>query len=333
MIAEHSVYPGVFTAVLQAAEQFGAPRHQLLRAIALEEEQLLQSDQRFPVEKLLDLFALADQLTNNPDIGLTIGRITYLTGLNLQLYMGTICRTFRDYLLLMPSLLKIKGDIGEVLTRKDGNIVWLEWRPMVENTGQQRYLSDTILSATAMVVNSLCVFPIDIVEARLTYSKPVNTAKLESVFGAQLLFDQPVSGIAVTVDTLHYRMVTQDYDFGPSSTITKLIAQSHPNDTFLVSLKQSISNNLPEGEVSLDKVARELNVSRRTLQRRLAERGTQFSQVLQDVRIQLAKGYLSDRHLGIAEIAFLLGYADQGSFSSAFKGWYGVSPREYRVQA
>jgi AraC-like DNA-binding protein len=40
--------------------------------------------------------------------------------------------------------------------------------------------------------------------------------------------------------------------------------------------------------------------------------------------------YLADDRLAITEIAFLLGYADQGSFSSAFKGWHGVSPRDYR---
>ena len=68
------------------------------------------------------------------------------------------------------------------------------------------------------------------------------------------------------------------------------------------------------------------------MQRRLSERGTQFSQILQDVRLHLAERYLSDKRLTIAEIAFLLGYADQGSFSSAFKSWHGVSPSEFRVQ-
>jgi AraC-like DNA-binding protein len=48
------------------------------------------------------------------------------------------------------------------------------------------------------------------------------------------------------------------------------------------------------------------------------------------VRSKVALRYLSDERLGITEIAFLLGYADQGSFSSAFKSWHGVSPRDYR---
>jgi AraC-like DNA-binding protein len=60
-----------------------------------------------------------------------------------------------------------------------------------------------------------------------------------------------------------------------------------------------IVQHLPEGEVTIDKLANKLNIPRRILQR-------------------------------ITEIAFSLGYADQGSFSSAFKSWHRVSPRDYR---
>ena len=59
-------------------------------------------------------------------------------------------------------------------------------------------------------------------------------------------------------------------------------------------------------------------------------KGSNFLNVLQEVRSRVALRYLADDRLGITEIAFLLGYADQGSFSSAFKSWHGVSPRDYR---
>ena len=98
----------------------------------------------------------------------------------------------------------------------------------------------------------------------------------------------------------------------------------------MANLKSFMMRRLPEGEVSIDKLASLMNISRRTLQRRLSDRGTNFLQVLQEVRSRMALRYLSDDRLGITEIAFLLGYADQGSFSSAFKSWHGMSPRDYR---
>ena len=76
-----------------------------------------------------------------------------------------------------------------------------------------------------------------------------------------------------------------------------------------------------------------MGISRRTLQRRLSEQQTNFKQVLQSLREQMAEAYLRDVRLGITEIGFLLGYSDQASFSNAFRLWQGCSPSEYRQRS
>lgn len=88
--------------------------------------------------------------------------------------------------------------------------------------------------------------------------------------------------------------------------------------------------HLPEVGVTIDKVASKMNASRRTLQLRLTDRGTNFLKILQEVRSCAAIRYLSDNCLAISEIAFLPGYSDQGSFSNTFKNWHGISPRDCR---
>ena len=65
---------------------------------------------------------------------------------------------------------------------------------------------------------------------------------------------------------------------------------------------------------------------------RLDEAGTSFQQVLGQTRHELAKDYLSQRQLSLADIAFLLGYQEQSAFNHAFKGWFGISPGSYRVR-
>ena len=74
-------------------------------------------------------------------------------------------------------------------------------------------------------------------------------------------------------------------------------------------------------------IARVLNVSARTLQRKLVEAGTSFREVSDAIRGQLAQEYLNDGAVSIAEVAFLLGFSDQSSFNFAFRGWTGESPR------
>ncbi len=71
-------------------------------------------------------------------------------------------------------------------------------------------------------------------------------------------------------------------------------------------------------------------MSPRTLQRRLAEEGTTFNSVVDEVRHHSAKLRLADGALTLAEVGYLVGFEEQSSFTRAFKRWTGVSPREYR---
>lgn len=71
-------------------------------------------------------------------------------------------------------------------------------------------------------------------------------------------------------------------------------------------------------------------MSTRTLQRRLAEQGLQFQDVLDATRKDLAKIYIKDPSLGMLDIALLLGYSEQSSFTRAFKSWFGDTPSSWR---
>lgn len=96
-------------------------------------------------------------------------------------------------------------------------------------------------------------------------------------------------------------------------------------------MQQLLVRLLPEGEVSVDKVARALHQSTRTLQRRLAERGMSWQQLLDRTREQLARQYLRDPGLSLAEIGLLLGYSEQSAFTRAFRRWTGQTPQAYRM--
>lgn len=327
-----TVYATSINTVLQAAERLGADRSALLAAAGIDKDWLRQSEQCVPVAHLFKLYQAAEQAVGSADIALYSGRVAYITGLHVQLYMQTICQSFRDYLNLMPSVLKLRGDIGVVEVSREGDLIRLEWLPLLQQSAQQRYLTDEILSASALIVNSLCVQPIPVIRAHFSYPEPKDILLLRTVFGNDLRFDQPVSSIYLERASLNHAIAHVDYALKDEFTdsIRRLVHTEDNSDIFLTSLRQSILRLLPAGEMTIDTVAGELNVSRRTLQRRLSERDTQFLQILQEVRAGLAERYLADKRLGITEIAFLLGYADQGSFSTAFKSWHGISPSEHR---
>jgi AraC-like DNA-binding protein len=87
---------------------------------------------------------------------------------------------------------------------------------------------------------------------------------------------------------------------------------------------------LPSGQPTQLEIARGLALSPRTLHRRLAESGTGFAELLDSTRRELAAGYLQRTDYSVAEVAYLVGFAEVSSFNRAFRRWTGRSPSAVR---
>ena len=93
-----------------------------------------------------------------------------------------------------------------------------------------------------------------------------------------------------------------------------LLDRSERPDAFLDSVQSVCVEMLNNGIPTLEAVARRLNLSTRTLHRRLEDRGLNFNGMLRETRFRLAKHYLEDPRLDLNQIAFLLGYSDVANF-------------------
>ncbi len=99
---------------------------------------------------------------------------------------------------------------------------------------------------------------------------------------------------------------------------------------FVTALRALIRPYLAQGHPPLSLAAEIVGVSERTLQRRLAQSGSTYSQIVQDARFSIASDLLADSDLNIADIAFAAGYDNAPHFSRAFKRLAGMTPRDYR---
>lgn len=336
-MAAHTVYVSCFNAVLQAAEAMGVKRHTLLADADLTENALQNSSERLPVSQFLKFYQLTESRVDSPDLGLHVGRIIYFTGLNLHLYMTTICRNLKEYLNVVPSTINLRGDLGRVVIRPEGQFIRLEWHPLDPSTVSVRFLSDEILASSALIVGSICAQGVPVLRAQFSYPRPADTGLLERVFCAQLEFDCAVSCLYFPRISLGYPLIKLGYDLGVEfkaapRSLFDAYGERDREDPFLRDMKVAIRRALPSGTLTVDTLSGDLGVSRRTLQRRLTARESSFKQLLQNMREELALRYLGDARLGITEIAFLLGYSDQASFSNAFRGWRNCSPSEYRSE-
>lgn len=99
---------------------------------------------------------------------------------------------------------------------------------------------------------------------------------------------------------------------------------------FVTALRALIRPYLPQGHPHLSLVAEIIGMSERTLQRRLAQSGLTYSEIVQDARFSIASDLMADSDLNIADIAFAAGYENAPHFSRAFKRLTGMTPRDYR---
>jgi AraC-like DNA-binding protein len=86
-------------------------------------------------------------------------------------------------------------------------------------------------------------------------------------------------------------------------------------------------------DAGMDVVARELAMSPRTLRRRLAEAGTSYRALVDEVRQALAEEMLATGALSVDDVAIRLGYAEASSFIYAFKRWKGITPAAFARRA
>jgi AraC-like DNA-binding protein len=100
-------------------------------------------------------------------------------------------------------------------------------------------------------------------------------------------------------------------------------------DSAAARVRALILKAMPSGDVDQDGIARALNQSASTLQRRLRQEGTSYQRLLDATRHELAVDYLKDGRHSLADITFLLGFADQSNFTRAFRRWTGKTPRQF----
>jgi AraC-like DNA-binding protein len=101
-------------------------------------------------------------------------------------------------------------------------------------------------------------------------------------------------------------------------------------NSYSMKVQSALHQLLPTGNYSIEDIAEKLNVSKRTLQRKLTAENTNYSKQLNSIREQRAKYFLKKTDKTNAEISFLLGYDHPKSFSRAFVKWTGLNPESFR---
>ncbi|HEY5705762.1 MAG TPA: AraC family transcriptional regulator [Terrimicrobiaceae bacterium] len=163
--------------------------------------------------------------------------------------------------------------------------------------------------------------------------KPSQQKDHESYYGCRVHFNASRDLIVFRLGDLELPFVTYNAELlemlSPGVN-RELAAQEQRGSTAAGQIRWVLRRRLGGRQPEISDVARELGMSSRTLQRRIANEGTNFRQILSEERRELAKYYLPQPTLELNEVAYLLGYEDPNSFIRAFRGWEGTTPGDWR---
>ncbi|MDH5752229.1 MAG: AraC family transcriptional regulator [Deltaproteobacteria bacterium] len=140
----------------------------------------------------------------------------------------------------------------------------------------------------------------------------------------------------LVLDAKDYLLPNQRTEIDPNldTVLQRLLEPALASLTRPSPLKQQffevIQGLLLSGAPTIKDVASSMGMSQRTLQRKLADQGITFTDMLSESRVELARSYLDQPHLNITDIALLLGFSETGSFTRIFRKWQGLTPTEYR---
>ncbi len=169
------------------------------------------------------------------------------------------------------------------------------------------------------------------IQARFRDKQPSDIKPFDDHFRCALKFSARMDGIVIPANLLDRSLPRAHAELSRlhNEAITRYLAQSDKTD-IVNRCKAAIFESIAEGGVTATAIAGQLNMSTRTLRRRLDEQGISFRELFSEQRRDMALNYIKDESLTLTEISYLLGFAEPSSFSRAYKGWTGISPTTAR---
>jgi len=169
-------------------------------------------------------------------------------------------------------------------------------------------------------------------EVCLVHPRPADISEHLRILGPAVRFAQPQNELVFERTYLERPLAATDEELLGilDQYATRLLQRARAAETWSDKVAELVVRALSDGQPRLQKVARLLATSPRSLQAKLEQDGTSFQAIVDNVRRQVATAHLEADDLSALEIAFLLGYSDQSAFNHAFHRWTGESPLQFR---
>lgn len=322
--------------IIYFAAMQGVSQQLLIDEAGLNIEDLCSEDSRVAPELYNRVLLKAIQLSKDSHFGLHLGESLNLTAAGLIAQISQTSRTIREALhyccefaslgcqALPMTLIETEKQAALVLKPEQ---IWATNHPEVTKHTVEGTLAFFIREFQTLTHQKQRPLAI-----QLPYTTPKHIHEYERVWDCPIQFEEDRIAIILDKKQLDTPIITSDFN------LLRILVQHaeeksasmEKQNGFLNLVRKSMVRLIKPEFPTIEQVASNLNVSVRTLQRRLKEEGHTYKGLLEDLRKEFAFQYLKKSELSINEVAHLLSYTDPSSFIRSFKRWTGNTPKAWR---
>lgn len=316
-------------------EKYNVDPEAVFKQVHLNPALMHQPGERYSLKKIADLWSEMEKRIDDPCFGLAAASCWHPSHFGTMAYAMLVSKSLRIALERLIRFHRVisDADFGKLHEESETNSLVFTMQYTDESPytyGREDAALASLMSLLRVNYNKELV-PVAV---HLTHKRPDCSGKYYEFFRSPVYFDCPTCSLSLSLDVVDRILPSGNEElanFGDQAMTTYVASMD--KGTEITHIKKIIIEYLPSGNVTVEQVAAELGINARKLQRLLQAKGTTFLTLLNDTRMEIAKGYIQDKKMDLTEVAFLLGFAELSTFSRSFKRWTGKSPLQYRKVA
>ncbi len=284
---------------------------------------------RCPLSNTARLWQIAVAATGDPAFGLKVASHIKPTTFHALSYGLCASSTLKEAFERVQRFCHVGSDAVEYEFFRCGS----EYHWVIEPTANVPFESiDALVGSQLRMCRSMIGSDYSPLRIELRRPRPAKVDDFERLLRAPLKFGASHNRLVFDSDSIERLLDGGNPEMAHhSDAISIQFLARLERDNIEARVREVLIQRLDQSEPSQEEVAEQLHMSARTLQRKLGDSGTTYTEILDDTRRELALAYLSAQQHSVSEVTYLLGFSCGSSFTRAFRRWTGQSPSDWRA--
>jgi AraC-like DNA-binding protein len=329
-VGQSSILGSYVKAVRRALDAAGCDGAALLAEAGLNLKDLHGPDTRCPLANTGQLWRIAVAATRDPAFGIKVANHYKHTSFHALGYGTSASSTLKEAFERVRRYCHVVSDAVDYQFFRRGSEYYFVIEPAVDIAVEA---IDALVSNYLRMSRSLIGSQHSPLLIELRRVRPPVIDDYERLWRAPLRFGAEQNRLIFDADSIERVLDTGNPELARhSDAISSRYLARIERYNMVARVREVLTQRLRGREPSQEEVAEVLNVSARTLQRKLGDGGTTFKEILDETRHAMALAYLGSPQHSVNEITYMLGFSCSSSFTRAFRRWTGLSPSDWRAR-